>query len=55
MEATAEAERSRLKYKSQWGGVNTTVAAATAQLKESEAAHESKPLRPSPVLKLNWS
>jgi multidrug resistance efflux pump len=38
VEATAEAERSRLKYQSQWGGVNTTVATATAQLKESEAA-----------------
>lgn len=38
MEATAEAERSRLKYQSQWEGVNTTVASATAQLKESEAA-----------------
>lgn len=40
MEATAEAERSRLKYQSQWGGVNTTVANATAQLKESEAAEK---------------
>src|SRR5271169_690231 len=40
MEATAEAERSRLKYQSQWEGVNTTVAAATAQLKESEAAEK---------------
>ena len=40
MEATAEAERSRLKYQSQWGGVNTTVASATAQLKESEAAEK---------------
>src|SRR5271168_2929024 len=38
VEATAEAERSRLKYQSQWEGVNTTVAGATAQLKESEAA-----------------
>ena len=37
-EATAEAERSRLKYQSQWEGINTTVAGATAQLKESEAA-----------------
>jgi multidrug resistance efflux pump len=37
MEATAEAERSRLKYQSQWEGVNTTVAGANAQLKESEA------------------
>jgi multidrug resistance efflux pump len=40
MEATAEAERSRLKYQSQWDGVNTTVASATAQLKESEAAQK---------------
>jgi multidrug resistance efflux pump len=40
MEATAEAERSRLKYQSQWEGVNTTVAGATAQLKESEAAQK---------------
>ncbi len=40
VEATAEAERSRLKYRSQWGGVNTTVATATAQLKESEAAQK---------------
>jgi multidrug resistance efflux pump len=40
LEATAEAERSRLKYQSQWEGVNTTVAGATAQLKESEAAEK---------------
>ena len=40
MEATAEAERSRLKYESQWEGVNTTVAGATAELKESEAAQK---------------
>jgi len=40
MEATAEAERARLKYQSQWQGVNTTVAGATAQLKESEAAEK---------------
>jgi len=40
MEATAEAERSRLKYQSQWEGVNTTVAGAIAQLKESEAAQK---------------
>jgi multidrug resistance efflux pump len=40
MEATAEAERSRLKYGSQWEGVNTTVASSTAQLKESEAAQK---------------
>lgn len=39
-EATAEAERARLKYQSQWDGVNTTVAGATAQLKESEAAQK---------------
>ena len=36
--ATAETERSRLKYGSQFEGVNTTVAGAVAQLKESEAA-----------------
>jgi multidrug resistance efflux pump len=40
MQATAEAERSRLKYESQWEGVNTTVAGATAQMKESEAAEK---------------
>jgi multidrug resistance efflux pump len=40
MEATAEAERSRLKYQSQWEGVNTTVAGANAQLKEGEAAQK---------------
>jgi len=40
MEATAEAERARLKYQSQWEGVNTSVASATAQLKESEAAQK---------------
>src|SRR5229473_5340375 len=40
MEATADAERSRLKYQSQWEGVNTTVASATAQLKESQAAQK---------------
>src|SRR5271165_3565305 len=39
-EATAESERSRLKYESQREGVNTTVAGATAQLKESEAAEK---------------
>jgi multidrug resistance efflux pump len=39
-EATADAERSRLKYESQWEGVNTTVAGATAQLKEGEAAEK---------------
>src|SRR5271156_562777 len=37
LEATSEAERSRLKYQSQWEGVNTTVATAAAQLKESES------------------
>lgn len=36
-EAEAEAERSRLKYESQIGGVNTVVISAAAQLKESEA------------------
>jgi len=40
MEATAEAERSRLKYESQWQGVNTTVAGATAELKQSEATQK---------------
>jgi multidrug resistance efflux pump len=40
VEAKAEAERSRLKYQSQWEGVNTTVASATAQLKESEAVQK---------------
>lgn len=40
MEATAEAERSRLKYQSQWEGVNTTVAGATALLNESKAAQK---------------
>jgi multidrug resistance efflux pump len=40
LEATAEAQRSRLKYQSQWEGVNTNVATATAQLKESEAAQK---------------
>jgi len=40
MEATAEAEHARLKYNSQWEGVNTTVATATAQLKEAEAAEK---------------
>ena len=39
-QATAEEERSRLKYQSQWEGVNTTVAGATAQLKESAAAQK---------------
>ncbi len=40
MEATAEAERSRIKYESQWQGVNTTVAGATAELKQSEASQK---------------
>ena len=40
LEATADAERARLKYQSQWEGVNTTVASAAAQLKESEAAQK---------------
>jgi multidrug resistance efflux pump len=39
-EGTAEAERSRLKYESEWEGVNTTVAGATAQLKESESVQK---------------
>lgn len=38
LQATAEAQRSRLKYESQWEGVNTTVAGAAAEMKESEAA-----------------
>ena len=45
MEATAEAERSRLKYQSQWEGVNTTVAGANAELKEGEAAQKQAPCR----------
>jgi multidrug resistance efflux pump len=40
LQATAEAQRSRLKYESQWEGVNTTVAGATAQMKESGAAQK---------------
>jgi len=40
IQATAEAERSRLKYQSQWEGVNTSVATAAAQVKESEAAQQ---------------
>ncbi|MGC2613318.1 MAG: biotin/lipoyl-binding protein [Terracidiphilus sp.] len=39
-QAVAEAERSRLKYKSQWEGVNTTVAGASAELKQSAAAQK---------------
>ncbi len=38
LEATAEEERSRLKYESQWQGVNTNVSGAISQLRESEAA-----------------
>ena len=40
LEATAEAEHAALKYQSQYQGVNTSVAAATAQLKEGEAAQK---------------
>lgn len=40
LEATASVERSRLKYESQWKGVNTTVASAAAQLKEAEATQK---------------
>jgi multidrug resistance efflux pump len=40
MEASADAERSRIKYESQWRGVNTTVAGATAELKQSEASQK---------------
>jgi multidrug resistance efflux pump len=40
LEATADAQRSRLKYQSEWEGVNTTVAVAAAQVKESEAAQK---------------
>jgi multidrug resistance efflux pump len=40
LEATADAQRSRLKYQSEWEGVNTTVAVATAEVKESEAAQK---------------
>jgi multidrug resistance efflux pump len=40
LQAQAEAERSRLKYESQFEGVNTTVASATAQMKEGEAAQK---------------
>jgi len=36
-EAEAEADRSRFKYDSQIGGVNTVVITATSQLKEAEA------------------
>jgi multidrug resistance efflux pump len=41
-EATSEAERSRLKYESQWEGVSTTVATATSELKQSEAAQKQE-------------
>jgi multidrug resistance efflux pump len=40
LESIAGADRSRLKYESQWEGVNTNVATAAAQLKESEAAEK---------------
>jgi multidrug resistance efflux pump len=40
LEATADAQRARLKYQSDWQGVNTTVAVAAAELKESEAAQK---------------
>jgi multidrug resistance efflux pump len=40
LEATASVERSRLKYESQWEGVNTTVASAAAQLKQAEATQK---------------
>jgi multidrug resistance efflux pump len=40
LESIAGADRSRLKYESQWEGVNTNVATATAELKESEAAEK---------------
>src|SRR5277367_3892896 len=39
-EATAEAERARLKYHAQYEGVNPTVATATAELEESEATEK---------------
>ena len=37
-EATADAERARLRYQSNIGGVNTTVAKTTAELEQSKAA-----------------
>jgi len=40
LEAAADAERSRIKYESQWEGVNTTVASAAAELKEAEAVQK---------------
>ena len=36
--ATADAERARLRYESNIGGVNTTVAKTTAELEQSKAA-----------------
>jgi len=36
--ATADAERARLRYESNIGGVNTTVAKATAEMEQSKAA-----------------
>ena len=36
--ATADAERARLRYQSNIGGVNTTVAKTTAELEQSKAA-----------------
>jgi multidrug resistance efflux pump len=38
LEAEANAQRARLKYQSQWKGVNTNVAVANAELEESQAA-----------------
>lgn len=38
--AEANATRARLKYQSQWEGVNTTVAVASAQLSESDSARK---------------
>ena len=40
MGAEANATRARLKYQSQWEGVNTTVAVASAQLSESDSARK---------------
>ena len=36
--STADAERARLRYESNIGGVNTTVAKATAEVEQSKAA-----------------
>ena len=44
-EAQAEAERARLRYESEIGGVNTTVAAAEAAVKEAKAELERARLR----------